>query len=69
MVKNRKNLNHIKVVLAEKNLQNKWLAEKLSRCQAMVSKWVTNSTQPSLDLLIKMAKVLEVELTDLVGMP
>ena len=69
MVKNRKNINHIKLVLAEKNLQNKWLAEKLGRGQATVSKWVTNSTQPSLDLLIKMAKVLEVELTDLVRMP
>lgn len=69
MVKNRKNLNHIKIVLAETNLQNKWLAEKLGRGQAMVSKWVTNSTQPSLELLIKMAKVLEVELTDLVRMP
>lgn len=36
MVKNRKNLNHIKIVLAETNLQNKWLAEKLGRDQAMV---------------------------------
>lgn len=61
-----KNLNRIKVILAEKNLQNKWLAEQLGRDQATVSKWVTNSTQPSLDMLIKIAKVLNVDLNELV---
>ena len=66
MEKTNKNLNRIKVILAEKNLQNKWLAEKIGRDQATVSKWATNSTQPSLDMLIKIAKALEVELTDLV---
>ena len=69
MEKANKNLNRIKVILAEKNLQNKWLAEKIGRDQATVSKWATNSTQPSLDMLIKIAKVLEVELTDLVRIP
>ncbi len=69
MEKTNKNLNRIKVILAEKNLQNKWLAEKVGRDQATVSKWATNSTQPSLDMLIKIAKVLEVELTDLVRIP
>ena len=49
MEKANKNLNRIKVILAEKNLQNKWLAEKIGRDQATVSKWATNSTQPSLD--------------------
>lgn len=37
--------------------------------ETFVSKWATNSTQPSLDMLIKIAKVLEVELTDLVRIP
>ena len=69
MEKANKNLNRIKVILAEKNLQNKWLAEKIGRDQATVSKWATNSTQPSLDMLIKIAKVLEVDLTDLVRIP
>lgn len=36
MEKSNKNLNRIKVVLAEKNLQNKWLAEKIGRDQATV---------------------------------
>ena len=66
MEKAYKNLNRIKVFLAEKNLQNKWLAEKIGRDQATVSKWATNSTQPSLDMLIKIAKVLEVDIKELI---
>lgn len=66
MDKENKNLNRIKVVLAEKNLQNKWLAEQIGRDQATVSKWVTNSAQPSLDMLIKIAKVLKVDIGELV---
>ena len=66
MEKANKNLNRIKVILAEKNLQNKWLTEKIGRAQATVSKWATNSTQPSLDMLIKIAKVLEVDIKELI---
>lgn len=66
MDKENKNLNRIKVVLAEKNLQNKWLAEQIGRDQATVSKWVTNSAQPNLETLIKIAQVLKVEIGELV---
>ena len=66
MEKGNKNLNRIKVVLAEKNLQNKWLAEQIGRDQATVSKWVTNSAQPNLETLIKIAQVLKVDLNELV---
>lgn len=66
MANENKNLNRIKVILAEKNLQNKWLAEQLGRDQATVSKWVTNTAQPSLDMLIKIAQVLEVDIKELI---
>jgi len=56
-----KDINRLKVILAEKKRTNKWLAEQLGKDQAMVSKWCTNTTQPSLEMLIKIAKVLEVE--------
>lgn len=69
MANEDKNLNRIKVILAEKNLQNKWLAEQLGRDQATVSKWVTNSSQPSLNMLIKIAQVLEVDIKDLIRLP
>lgn len=69
MANEDKNLNRIKVILAEKKLQNKWLAERLGRDQATVSKWVTNSSQPSLNMLIKIAQVLEVDIKDLIRLP
>ena len=49
-----KNINRLKVVLAEKNLPNKWLVEHLGVSPTTVSKWVTNFSQPSLEMLIKM---------------
>ena len=47
-----KNLNRIKVVLAEKNRTNKWLAEQLGKDPATVSKWCTHSAQPNLENLM-----------------
>lgn len=64
-----KNFNRIKVVLAEKNLPNKYLAEKLRRDQATISKWVTNSAQPSLETLIQIAQCLDVDVQDLIRIP
>ena len=66
MDKGNKNLNRIKVVLAEKNLQNKWLAGQIGRDQATISKWVTNTAQPNLETLIKIAQVLRVDIGELV---
>ena len=61
-----KNLNRIKVMLAEKGKTNKWLAEQLGKDQTTISKWCTNTSQPDLGSLIKTAKLLGVELADLV---
>lgn len=61
-----KNLNRLKVVLAEKQRTNKWLAEQLGKDQTTISKWCTNSSQPDLGNLMRIAKILDVELTDLV---
>ena len=62
----KKTINRIKVVLAEKNKTNKWLAEQLGKDQAIVSKWVTNTTQPTLEMLLQIAKVLEVDVRELI---
>lgn len=59
-------LNRIKVVLAERDLNNKWLAEKIGKDPATVSKWVTNTTQPNLEALIAIANVLDITVQDLV---
>lgn len=62
-------LNRIKVMLAEKKRSNKWLADQLSKDQGTISKWCTNTCQPDLKTLIKIAELLGVELTELVRMP
>ncbi len=61
-----KDINRIKVVLVEKKRTNKWLAEQLGKDPATVSKWCTNSCQPTLETLMKIAKLLDVDIKDLV---
>lgn len=61
-----KQVNRIKVLLAEKQRNNKWLADTLGKGQATVSKWVTNSSQPSFETAIQIAEVLGVSLDELV---
>ena len=61
----RKRLNRLKVVLAEKNMTNKRLAELVGKDPGMVSKWVTNVAQPNVEMLILISKSLEVSVDDL----
>jgi DNA-binding Xre family transcriptional regulator len=63
-----KNLNRIKVVLAEKSRTNKWLAERLGKDPATISKWCTNSAQPNLENLMDIARCLEVNVNELLRM-
>lgn len=61
-----KDINRIKVMLVEKKRSNKWLAEQLGKDPATVSKWCTNTSQPTLETLLKIAELLEVNYTELV---
>ena len=61
-----KKLNRLKVVMAEKDLSNTWLSERLGVSQATVSKWMTNFSQPNLETLIKISKVLDVDVNELI---
>ena len=60
-----KDINRIKVVLVEKKRTNKWLAEQLKKDPATGSKWCTNTSQPGLETLLEIARVLEVDVKDL----
>ena len=62
-----KDLNRIKVVLAEKKRTNKWLAEQLGKNTTTVSKWCTNTSQPDLYTLEHIAQLLEVDVKDLLN--
>lgn len=59
-------MNRIKVMLAERMISNKDLAEMLGKDPATISKWVTNTSQPSLENLIDIARCLKCEINDLV---
>ena len=62
-----KDINRLKVVLAEKKRTNKWLAEQLGCAPTTVSKWCTNACQPPMETYIRISKLLDVELNELVN--
>lgn len=63
----REQVNRLKIVLAEEQKSNKWLAEQLGKDQATISKWVTNSSQPDLKNLLRIAKTLNVDVARLLN--
>lgn len=64
----REQVNRLKIVLAEEQKSNKWLAEQLGKDQATISKWVTNSSQPDLKNLLRIAKTLNVDVARLLNL-
>lgn len=54
------------MILAEKKKTNKWLAEQLGCAPTTVSKWCTNSSQPSLESIEKIANLLDIDYTELI---
>ena len=62
-----KDLNRIKVVLAEKKRTNKWLAEKLGKSEVTVSRWCTNEVQPSIETMAQIAKLLKIDIKELLN--
>ena len=60
-------INRLKIVLAEQNKTGKWLAKQLQKNEATISRWCSNTSQPSLEMLVKIATVLNVEPKDLIN--
>lgn len=58
--------NRLRIVMAEKNITNRWLAAQLGVTEMTVSRWSTNKMQPSVAQFINIAKILDVTLEDLV---
>ena len=61
----KKSINRIRVVLAEQDRTNKWLAEKVGKNRTTISRWCTNDMQPSLESLVEVANVLGVDVREL----
>ena len=62
-----KDIFRLKVVLAEKKRTNKWLAEQLGKSEVTVSRWVTNEIQPSMEMFLAIAKLLDVDVRQLIN--
>lgn len=60
-------LNRIKLVLVEQEKTGRWLAEELGKSACTVSKWCSNSAQPDLKTLDQIARVLHVNVKDLLN--
>lgn len=60
-------INRIRIALAEQNKTNRWLAERIGKSEITVSRWVQNKSQPSLEQLIIVARVLSVSPKDLIN--
>ena len=61
-----KDINRLKVVLVEQKKTCKWLAEQLGKDPSTVSKWCSNKMQPSLEILIQIAGLLDIDVRELI---
>ena len=59
-------INRIKVALVENGKTGKWLAEQVGKNEATVSRWCSNKMQPSLDTLVKISELLDIDVKDLI---
>jgi len=58
-------INRLKAVLAEKQKTGKWLADQLNKSETTVSRWCRNEIQPSMETLLDIAKLLDIDIKDL----
>ena len=59
-------INRLKIVLVEQGKTGKWLAGQLGKNEATISRWCSNTSQPSLEMLMKIAEFLDVDSRDLI---
>ncbi len=60
-------INRLKAVLAEKQKTGKWLADQLNKSETTVSRWCRNEIQPSMETLLDIAKLLDIDIKDLLN--
>lgn len=63
----KKDLNRLKIMLAVTKRSNKWLADQIGKDQGAVSKWCTNTCQPGLEDLMRISKLLKVDVNELLN--
>ncbi|MDV3551853.1 transcriptional regulator [Elizabethkingia anophelis] len=60
-------INRLKIVLVEKSKTSKWLAKQLGKSESTISRWCTNEIQPSMDTFVQIAKLLNIDIKDLIN--
>lgn len=60
-------INRLKIVLAEKEKTNKWLANELGKSESTISRWCTNEVQPSVETLAQIAQLLNIDIKELLN--
>ena len=60
-------INRLKAVLAEKQKTGKWLADQLNKSETTVSRWCRNEIQPSMETLLDIAKLLDIDIKELLN--
>ena len=58
-------INRLKIVLVEKKKTSKWLSDQLKITPSTVSKWCTNTSQPDIETLVRISRLLDVSLEEL----
>lgn len=61
----RKTINRLKVVLAEQERTNRWLAKAIGKNEATISRWCSNKAQPSVDIFREIAEILDIDIREL----
>ena len=59
-------INRIKIELVENGKTGKWLAKQVGKNEATVSRWCSNKMQPSLDTLVRISELLDIDVKDLI---
>jgi transcriptional regulator with XRE-family HTH domain len=62
----KKHLNKVKLVLVAKNKTSNWLAKQIKKSPTTVSRWCTNDIQPSLETLAEIARILDIDIHELI---
>ncbi|MCJ0743634.1 helix-turn-helix transcriptional regulator [Pedobacter montanisoli] len=60
-------INRLKIVLTEQSKTSKWLAKELGKSASTVSRWCTNEVQPSVETLAEIAKLLKIDVRELLN--
>lgn len=63
----KKAINRLKAVLAEQGKTNKWLAEQMDKNETTISRWCTNEVQPSMETMLGIADLLEIDIKELIN--